>query len=63
MTIATTIRSASIAQPKSDFRSILQNLVCDRYADRDAALAAIDVSYQAGRLSQVEQRKLEARVG
>lgn len=47
----------------SQFRTILQNITCARYADRDAALAAIDTAYQAGKLSQLEQRKLEAAVG
>jgi hypothetical protein len=47
---------------KNLYRTILQNLVCDRYADRDAAYRAIDEAYQAGQLTTVQQRDLESRV-
>jgi hypothetical protein len=51
------------ATTKSQFRSILQAITCSRYADRDAALAAIDTAFQAGKLTTTEQRRLEALVG
>lgn len=45
------------------FRAILQAIICERYATRDEALAVIDTAYQAGKLTQLEARKLEAKVG
>lgn len=47
----------------SQFRTILQNIVCDRYADKNAAYRAIDEAFQANKISQLESRKLEASVG
>lgn len=43
------------------YRSLLQNLVCDRYADLTAALAAIDDAHIAGSISEPERRQLSAR--
>lgn len=45
------------------FRSLLQSIVCDRFASRDAALTAIDVAFERGEISQLECRKLEAAIG
>jgi hypothetical protein len=45
------------------FRAILQNITCERYLDKDSAFRAIDESFQAGCLTQLEARKLEAAVG
>lgn len=44
------------------FRAILQNIVCLRYADRDAAYRAIDEAFQTDRIDQFESRKLESAV-
>lgn len=47
---------------KNIFRAILQSIVCDRYADAQSAHRAIDEAFEAGRISQLEARQLEARV-
>lgn len=53
MTNATTTKT-------SQFRTILQNVLCYRYADRDAALAAIDTAFQAGAIDERQRRQLSA---
>ena len=45
------------------FRSLLQNIVCDRYFDKSAALRAIDEAFDVGNITQLECRKLEAHIG
>ena len=47
---------------KETFRSLLQSITCDRFANRDAALAAIDVAFERNQISQLEARKLEAAI-
>jgi hypothetical protein len=47
-----------MANANKTFRTILQNLTCDRYADRDQALAAIDTAFQAGKLTEPERKRL-----
>lgn len=47
---------------ESLFRTILQNIVCLRYVDRDAAYRAIDEAFQADRITQRESRQLETSV-
>ena len=41
------------------YHAILQNIICDRYADRSAAFCAIDEAFEAGTINQIEARKLE----
>jgi len=45
------------------YRTLLGNIVCDRYFDRDEALAAIDVALEAREISVAQARDLESRVG
>lgn len=45
------------------YMNLLQAIVCDRFADRGAALRAIDEAFEAGTISQLEARKLEAHLG
>ena len=43
------------------YRALLQNLVCDRYADLTAALAAIDDAHIAGNITDPERHQLSFR--
>lgn len=49
------------AENKDNFRSLLQSIVCDRYASLDAALAAIDDAHIAGNITELERRQLSAK--
>lgn len=42
------------------YRTILQNIVCGRYRDQNDTFRAIDVAFEANRLSTKESRLLEA---
>lgn len=44
---------------KTTFRSLLQEIVCGRFASRDAALCAIDVAFENATINCREARKLE----
>lgn len=44
------------------FRTILQNIVCARYLDKDEAYRAIDEAFEAGAITQHEASKLEGAV-
>lgn len=44
----------------SAYRSILQDIVCDRFADDAAALAEIKKAFEAGQLGFYELRNLES---
>jgi len=48
-------------ETKTTFRSLLQAIVCERYADLTAALAAIDTAHIAGQITEPERRQLSAR--
>lgn len=48
---------------KTVYRALLQNIVCDRYAAREDALAAIEICYERRQITTVQFRDLEARIG
>lgn len=45
------------------YLNLLQAIICDRFFNRDEALQAIDEAFESGTISQLEARKLEARLG
>jgi hypothetical protein len=44
------------------YRSILQNLVCDRYADKDEARASIDLAFEDGALTAHQVAELNSHL-